>query len=416
MGVGTFGGDGAAARPERERFVLGDPIRGIACLLILVYHSAHIVSVQRGGQGLLGGTYGAPGSVMNLFDLSLYVFFVLSGFLIARPWVAAFVRGERRPSTRRYLTARALRIFPAFWAIFALFALVNSTYGDSFDQILSAMALQQQYHSGLGTQIWMAQGWTLGLEFTFYLLVPVAGWALAQLAARRWSSTSARVRIVLGLCAALFALSFASRLLGPQTITFQRALPALLMFFLPGVALAAVEQVARPALRAHPGRARVLALGLLGLAVVGLGGYHLSKHDIPGFHPEAAESRAVWGALVAGTLVAAPLVWQWAGLRAWRVMDRKPLHWVGERSLSIYLLHAGVWDVLSLKGATWRPLWTDFALHAGATLALTIPLAALTFALVERPAMERRLPLRRLRRRVVAPRTPARPAVAEQLA
>ena len=49
------------------------------------------------------------------------VFFVISGFVIARPFVVAVLDGRRCPSFRRYAGRRFIRIFPAYW-----FALIGA--------------------------------------------------------------------------------------------------------------------------------------------------------------------------------------------------------------------------------------------------------------------------------------------------
>ena len=52
------------------------------------------------------------------------LFFVLSGFLLWRPFASAVVSGRELPSLRRYARNRVLRILPAYWAVLAVSALV----------------------------------------------------------------------------------------------------------------------------------------------------------------------------------------------------------------------------------------------------------------------------------------------------
>src|SRR4051794_41795500 len=48
-------------------------------------------------------------------DAGVALFFVLSGFLLYRPFVAARLDGRPAPSAGRYLRRRLLRILPPFW-------------------------------------------------------------------------------------------------------------------------------------------------------------------------------------------------------------------------------------------------------------------------------------------------------------
>ena len=45
------------------------------------------------------------------------LFFVLSGFLLSRPWFLAAALGGHGPSSRHYLWKRALRILPLYWVV-----------------------------------------------------------------------------------------------------------------------------------------------------------------------------------------------------------------------------------------------------------------------------------------------------------
>ena len=82
-------------------------IRMIAATAVLVSH-AWPISLGPGAvqplSALLGETLGT---------LSVYVFFVISGFLIARSF-------ERQPTVRRWIVARVLRLFPALTVVLVL--------------------------------------------------------------------------------------------------------------------------------------------------------------------------------------------------------------------------------------------------------------------------------------------------------
>ena len=105
-----------------ERFVAGDPLRALAALMIVVVHAALQITFFGGGESALFGSAGQDLLVALAWGVS--VFFVLSGYLIARPFVRAIVEGEPLPRVRNYLVNRALRILPAYWVVLTAMLLI----------------------------------------------------------------------------------------------------------------------------------------------------------------------------------------------------------------------------------------------------------------------------------------------------
>jgi peptidoglycan/LPS O-acetylase OafA/YrhL len=90
-----------------ERFPLIDSIRAISALAILGVHAALVAGVYTSGSVL--GTY-----TLHL-DTGVTVFFLISAFLLYRPFVIARVSGEPGPRTGAYAWRRFLRIAPGYW-------------------------------------------------------------------------------------------------------------------------------------------------------------------------------------------------------------------------------------------------------------------------------------------------------------
>ena len=114
----------AAIAPPRShaRFPLFDSLRGLAAISILF---VHVSDLHRRIQRHL-----ARPTVSHL-DIGVPFFFLLSAFLLYRPFVAARVRAERPTRLGGYARRRFLRIAPAYWAVLTIAAIVPGMAGSS---------------------------------------------------------------------------------------------------------------------------------------------------------------------------------------------------------------------------------------------------------------------------------------------
>ena len=116
-------------------------------------------------------------------NVGVAVFFLLSGFLLYRPFAQARFEGRRRPATLLYAQRRALRIVPAYWVALVCVVLLVGRSGESAtaspvftpEGIITYFGFLQIYDSNtlLGG---ISAAWTLCVEVTFYALLPL--WAL----------------------------------------------------------------------------------------------------------------------------------------------------------------------------------------------------------------------------------------------
>src|SRR3954447_20813216 len=86
-----------------------DGLRGLAALGVLTLH-VWMFTVQ-GAHGRHELVSLLPGELR----LGVVLFFVLSGFLLAGPWVASALDGRRVPPLGRFAVKRAARIVPGYW-------------------------------------------------------------------------------------------------------------------------------------------------------------------------------------------------------------------------------------------------------------------------------------------------------------
>jgi peptidoglycan/LPS O-acetylase OafA/YrhL len=158
-----------------------DGVRVLAAFAVLLTHV--------GGQTGFAFT-GTPASwVVSRGDVGVPIFFVLSGLLLYRPWARSALTGAPPPSTGQYFVRRALRILPAYWVvvIVALYTLSPEHVG-SASTWLQYLLLVQNYNLhpwwyGTGAA-GLAQMWSLVVEVSFYLVLPVLAAGLAWCATR----------------------------------------------------------------------------------------------------------------------------------------------------------------------------------------------------------------------------------------
>jgi peptidoglycan/LPS O-acetylase OafA/YrhL len=371
-------------KAPRERFIAGDALRAIAALGVVLFHVVYPAAQANHphGGGTMRGEFGSVfGPLFANLDTFLYLFFVLSGYLIAGPFVRALIEGDALPGVRRYARSRVLRIVPAFWVVAVLTFVTQGVDGSSVKQVGAVFGFAQIYVPSTAANLF-GQAWTLNVEMGFYVLVPLVG-ALAALACRHLPlKRRGRALLLLGFTAFVAMFTLSLRASGPGSLDYQRMVPIALFFFCPGIALAAIEPFAKPWLRARPAFGRRLAL----VALAGGIGAFLVAASLTRPSLTIASKAALTAATATGLLVGAALIRHWADGGCWRVLTSRPLRWLGERSYGIYLVHFLVILEVSKLVDDPREPWEAVALRLPLVVAGTLVLATLSWRFVEQPA------------------------------
>ncbi|MDP1849758.1 MAG: acyltransferase [Solirubrobacteraceae bacterium] len=377
----------------------GDGLRAIAALMIFF---GHVFVNAEPGQAF--ENYGWAKELVGRLDLGLGLFFALSGYFVARPFVRSYILGTQRPSVRRFGRNRALRIVPAFYVVAAIVVLRFGLDGaisptpdnpsgtaprSEWWQVVSIFTFTQSYTGGSVTLPY-GQAWSLGAEVAFYLLLPLAA-ALAYRLGGRIRTARARAYTALG---ALGALGLASIYLrqGSDDFAVLTSPPFILYAFVPGIMLAAAEPLVAARLRADPRQAKRLAYVLGAVTVLAWALYAGWDYAVEttALHG-ALGRRALMAAVCAGAALAAVIVWQLGTQRAPRWLDNRPIRFLGARSYAIYLIHVWVlFEVINLVGADAGTTTLAIAMIA-IGLPVTIALSALSWRFVEQPFLERRV-------------------------
>jgi peptidoglycan/LPS O-acetylase OafA/YrhL len=155
-----------------RRFPLFDSLRAVAAILVLCSHAAgpaHASDV---------GTFAEP--FATRLGVGVAVFFVISGFLLYRPFVHARISGDERPGFVPYGLGRFLRIYPAYWVALTISLIWLASLelpGNSWSLYL---LLQNYFGLGLAG---IGAAWSLCVEVAFYVFLPFFVVAMTRLPA-----------------------------------------------------------------------------------------------------------------------------------------------------------------------------------------------------------------------------------------
>jgi peptidoglycan/LPS O-acetylase OafA/YrhL len=377
----------------RRYFPLFDSLRGIAALSVLTFHVVLMTPLL--GAGPVGRVAAVLGSV------GVLLFFAISGFLLYRPYVAAKVDGRPGPALGQFLRRRALRILPAYWVILTVMVVYPAVRLDGgFWRYYGFLQLYDRDTISLG----MPVAWSLCVEVTFYLALPLWAWALRRRGLRaEWLALAAVAAA--GLVLQLLAVDH------DRLYVLSRTLLGQAPFFAIGMGLAVLSVLAThradepPAARLAERHGAWAWLGaggaLAGLALLvtepGIAGL-VEQNALLGVDGTAL--RLALSLLFVGLLVVPAAFGDGRRDVSRRVLAWRPLVWVGMVSYSVYLWHLPVAELLALDAVP-----TQFDAHGLGlvgdigffetpvlwllTAAITLVLSAISFRWVELPFIRR---------------------------
>jgi len=200
-------------RPHQGgRFAALDGFRAVASLGVVMYHVA-------GYAGLTQADTPTARLLNNLGNFGVAVFFLLSGFLLYRPFVMTWFRGDLPPRTFVFYRHRFLRILPAYWiALTAFIALgLLAKKNPELDYYVTLYSLTQDYRDYFGFAA-LSVAWTLCIEVAFYLALPAIA-ALIRLLGRAARTPRMKLEAQLLGLATMYAVALIYRfvLAGPWT-------------------------------------------------------------------------------------------------------------------------------------------------------------------------------------------------------
>jgi peptidoglycan/LPS O-acetylase OafA/YrhL len=385
-----------------------DGLRAVAAVAVLLTHAAIYSGLASAG--------GDTARYAQRLEVGVAVFFVISGFVLYRPFVSARLDGRPLPLLGRFAGRRALRIVPAYWLALTVSAVALGLAGVlSLSGFFTYYGFGQIYSQSTMTG-GLVQAWTLCVEVTFYAFLPLWAWLL-----RRIRAPTERTAILRREALALVALAVASLAWkaafawsgSPERVVdspWLHSLPAYLDQFALGMGLAVLTLWRPLSPKLIPAAGIVLAAVAFWAVSVRIGiGYALFE---PYTRWQYLGRHVLYAAVGLGLVVAAVSAVPGRGL-AGRALANAPVRFLGTISFGIYLWHVSVLEVLKRTGVLGALDWHPFLLGAALTLALSSAVAAASWYALERPLLRAgSRPWRRAPAVVPAPppRSPDRPA------
>jgi peptidoglycan/LPS O-acetylase OafA/YrhL len=334
-----------------------DGLRGAAVLLVLLSHLSTV------------GLHIVPGlDFSGVGKYGVYLFFVLSAFLLTHPFVAGSAAAIADPRAWiRYALRRVTRIFPLYFAV--LTANYAATALGPFDAFFRFS--REQYFRHLLLQEGKGLYWAIPVEVAYYLVLPFV--AILYVAVLRRG-------VVAGSAATAALVAVALWLWPPAESAINSIhLGPYLPTFLCGswCALIHARLAAAGGLRGEWARSAAEGLAVccwVGVAIL-VPALWTTLSGEPILHRHFQREFLLFGLLWSGVLLGT------LNGRGWldRAFSWKPLRVIGVVSFSIYLWHLPVARgiFLGLKLSPLPLAWTMFGCALGVSL--------VSYALIERP-------------------------------
>ncbi|HEY1739067.1 MAG TPA: acyltransferase [Acidimicrobiia bacterium] len=412
------------ARAKAARFEGFDGLRAIAAFAVVAHHASLPSAAM---------TTGHFDHQFTELDVGVAIFFLISGYLLYRPFLERMIRDDAEPPVGGYLLRRAARIFPAYWLALTTIILVGHfTHGKvlgfpdapirggvfTYPRYYLLLHVYRNLHEAASA---LNQAWTLAVEITFYVFLPIFAALMRRIS--RSKSVATRLWLQMGVLAAMYVASTGFRAWcfygsGRVHAVGQYWLPANLDLFALGMAVAVVAvgiQVEAWPRRVVTWVERWPALfWAAGIVLFYVAANKVNVGLVPGPTPEQSMYRHAMQGVVA-LLLLLPVVFR--GPRpsiVSRILDWRPLVYCGVVSYGIYLWHQSFLDQ-AIRSQFKPPFHASMALLLTYAIPVSVVVASISWFVVERRAVRwasRRGSSTRGARADAAPTRPGAPSAA----
>jgi peptidoglycan/LPS O-acetylase OafA/YrhL len=190
--------------PKARHVAFPDAFRTVAIAAVITAHLGAYATTSTGFTFL--GTWGVD------------CFFVLSGFLLGRPYLLAVLDAQRPvPSSSAFWMRRFLRIYPLYAVCVILTVLPELRHhGISFGNIIAHLTMTHGFFIRYAGASFNGPLWTMAVDAEFYLVLPCIGTGLVAICRKR--DLSWRRRAIWATLAFAVVISLVERTIAYQYI------------------------------------------------------------------------------------------------------------------------------------------------------------------------------------------------------
>jgi peptidoglycan/LPS O-acetylase OafA/YrhL len=369
-----------------------DGLRAIAALMVVFFHC--------------GVEFRLPPFLIPGYS-GVHLFFVLSGYLISRPFWARLLKEQPLPSWQKYAVRRFVRIYPTYFValvVFVAMRFAGNLHPPALDDVLLHALLVFNWGAPaqfLAINIVM---WTLAIETQFYVILPLAA-GLARML------TPARGRLgVLLVVLAFVLIGLVSRGLEygatpPGELRFRLPFSFLDLFAM-GMFVGYLELTQASYFRERRWLRGTLLLGAAAL-LFGANHWLVASGGGDWLRPPTLALACLYPTCVCAAFALLLLAVLCRARYSVAVLTFPPLVFVGQISYSMYLFHIGVGYFLLTRLPHGWGFWLGShpPAYAIAQLGPVLAVSYLVYRMVELPSLRwvERLSLRAREQRQVNP-------------
>ena len=368
-----------------------DGLRAFGALLIVVHHAGFSSGLTFRNDFF--------GQFFSRMDIGVSIFFVLSGFLLFRPFVVSQFEETSSGRTSHFWIRRLCRIYPAYWLALLVLLGFGAIELIGSGQMSMALSLTQIYDP-TWRLFGISQSWSLATELSFYLLLPLFALLARRLTRKKSIDNQARFLILLcfGLSFFSYVFRFALMKIAPESESWWAAgadlwMPSYLDTFSIGMVLAVISvwESKHSKVKKITGFLvrKPFLWWILGVALFWLVSTQLNLPRGFGSEPwylnlktQMARQTLYW---IIGACFLIPLVFKSNGTN--KILDffsSRPMAYLGSISYGIYLWHQGF--------LTWAHKWLNlpeltgnFFLLLAISICGSVVVAGLSYRFLEEP-------------------------------
>ncbi|MFB8791494.1 MAG: acyltransferase [Potamolinea sp.] len=357
-----------------------DGWRGVACLFVFFTHSGvnlHVFNIP---------IYGAVG---------VHLFFVLSGYLLYKPFIIKLLEQNTFPSFSKFYIRRFLRIYPPYLLALVFFILlryISKSHPPEPFNIFTHLILISNYLGSKNFFSINAVFWTLTIEAQFYLLLPLTTlivYKLTNKEPRKSLIITVLLMLFIGVIARateFFLFDYSSPEF-PNPVRFRSVFSFLDLFGF-GMLTAYLEYVLSSQILKKPryyGNV-TCTIGILVFIATNAWFSSIGSNWMLIDNPWAVTLFPVFSCLAISVILLSIVTWR---NYMNKILSLKPIVLIGEVSYSLYLYHMAV-QLLVAKFLLVDAI-KDISLHnyvlATASFFPTIIISVLMYRLVEKPSL-----------------------------